>query len=226
MQVDFTHFAEYSERGFQVFPGAVSPVRIRELREESSRLADGGGIAGIRNLASRSPLLADLARSRILRRLLPASDLAPVRGILFDKTRDANWPVAWHQDLTITVRAKRETPGYGPWSIKAGVPHVRPPRYLLEGMATLRIHLDETDESNGALRVIPGSHRLGILPEAEVHPRESDAVVVSCHPGDVLLMCPLLLHASRRSLSEGRRRIVHLEYARRDRLAPALAWAE
>jgi len=36
-------------------------------------------------------------------------------------------------------------------------------RGSVEGMVTLRLHLDETPAENGALRVVPGSHGLGVL---------------------------------------------------------------
>src|SRR5258708_10336185 len=50
-----------------------------------------------------------------------------VRGLFFDKTQEANWKVPWHQDLTIVVKERLEVQGFGPWSIKEGVPHVQPP---------------------------------------------------------------------------------------------------
>lgn len=67
----------------------------------------------------------------------------PVRAILFDKTADNNWAVPWHQDRTIAVRARHDVPGFGPWSLKAGVVHVEPPFEIIEGMITIRAHLDE-----------------------------------------------------------------------------------
>ena len=72
-----------------------------------------------------------------------------VRGIYFDKRVDANWKVAWHQDLSIAVKAKAKIEGYGPWSVKAGITHVQPPVSVLEQMLTVRLHLDDTDETNG-----------------------------------------------------------------------------
>ena len=51
--------------------------------------------------------------------------------------------------------------------MKDGVPHVQPPVEILSGMLSIRVHLDETPESNGALRVIPGSHLLGRLSGSE-----------------------------------------------------------
>jgi hypothetical protein len=70
-----------------------------------------------------------------------------VRAIYFDKSSDANWLVPWHQDLTLALRERLESPGFGPWSVKDGIPHVQPPVELLERMLTVRIHFDDADES-------------------------------------------------------------------------------
>ncbi len=42
------------------------------------------------------------------------------------------------QDLTISLRSRAEMPGFCPWSVKDGVPHVQPPVELLEQMLTVR----------------------------------------------------------------------------------------
>ena len=141
-----------------------------------------------------------------------------VRSILFDKTPDANWPVLWHQDKTITVEDQREVDGFGPWSQKVGQPHVQPPASVLEGMLTARIHLDDCDSGNGALQVLPGSHREGVLSPEEVRSRVDSGTPFSCEAqaGDVLFMRPLVLHASGKSTRDTHRRILHLEYARPD----------
>jgi len=57
-----------------------------------------------------------------------------VRALFFDKTSHANWKVVWHQDLTVAARQRIDLPGYGPWTDKAGVPHVQPPVDVLEHM--------------------------------------------------------------------------------------------
>lgn len=153
--------------------------------------------------------------------------MIPVRSILFDKTPDENWPVAWHQDLTITVVAEREVPGYGPWSRKDGAPHAQAPVSLLQNMVTARLHLDDTPASNGALRVIPGSHLHGRLSLSAVAACDSAAAVTcECQPGDILLMSPLLLHSSQRSQHPLRRRVIHFEYARANDLDSRLDWFE
>jgi hypothetical protein len=65
---------------------------------------------------------------------------------------------AWHQDRAIAVRDRVDVPGFGPWSVKAGLVHVEPPVDILERMLAVRLHLDDCGEDNGPLRVLPGSH--------------------------------------------------------------------
>jgi ectoine hydroxylase-related dioxygenase (phytanoyl-CoA dioxygenase family) len=151
----------------------------------------------------------------------------PVRAIYFDKSAEANWLVPWHQDLTIAVRDAAEVPGFGPWSTKDGIPHVQPPAELLERMLTVRLHLDDADATNGALRVLPGSHRFGRLPPERIKELRGEQPEFLCasRAGDALLMRPLLLHASSRSTSPRHRRILHIEYAAFD-LPKELRWHE
>jgi ectoine hydroxylase-related dioxygenase (phytanoyl-CoA dioxygenase family) len=177
--------------------------------------------------------VAALARSEALLRLVRphllagdrASEPRAVRGIWFDKSPQANWLVAWHQDLTVAVREQVETPGYSAWSVKEGTPHVQPPTGVLERMLAVRLHLDDADAQNGALRVLPGSHRLGRLSAAQIQELRATQAEVLCQAaaGDALLLRPLLLHASGRSASSTHRRVLHLEYAGFD-LPGGLRW--
>ena len=136
-----------------------------------------------------------------------------VRGLMFDKTPGRNWKVAWHRDETVAVAARVEAEGFGPWSVKHGVPHVRPPRAVLAGMLTARLHVDPCGRDNGPLRVRPGSH---------VGPGR-DEVTVAAGVGDVLLMRPLLEHASSAATAPDHRRILHLEFAAAD-LPSGVVW--
>ncbi|MFD2159224.1 phytanoyl-CoA dioxygenase family protein [Rubritalea tangerina] len=212
--------------GFAVFTKVLEAHEIERLRRECDGLAEREGKVCVRRVAEKSELVMGLAHAEKMRQFLPA-DYLLVRSILFDKTADSNWPVLWHQDLTIMVRERVALAGYGPWSQKAGAEHVQPPVEVLQQMLTLRVHLDPTPAENGALRVIQGSHRLGKLDPGEVagHVGRGDEVVCACDAGDVLMMSPLLLHASARSSEVGRRRVLHFEYAHRDALDEALEWA-
>ena len=85
-----------------------------------------------------------------------------MKSIYFDKPAGSNWFVSYHQDLTISVNAKIDLGGFGPWTVKQDQYAVQPPLQILENNFTIRIHLDDTDENNGALKVIPGSHLKGV----------------------------------------------------------------
>jgi hypothetical protein len=216
-----------SDHGFAILPGILSPAEIGTLRLSLGE-ADG---AGSRDML-RHPEVARWARSerflKLVRPHLPSGHQpVAVRGIYFDKSPDANWLVPWHQDLTLALRKQRDVLGFGPWSVKDGIPHVQPPVGLLENMITLRLHLDDTDETNGALRVVPGSHAHGRLTAAEIQEWRTAQSETLCpvSAGGVLLMRPLLLHASGRSVSPGHRRVLHLEYAAFD-LPGGMEWEE
>lgn len=216
--------------GFALVPGFVSNKVVAEIiaaldASELPRSRSGG----IRNLVSQVPHIAIFAHSAqtgdLVRRAL-GEDPRLVRSILFDKSPGANWNLGWHQDLTISVQERREVPGYGPWTVKAGVVSVQPPVPVLEAMLTLRLHLDPCHHDNGPLRVVRGSHRHGRL-DAEAIDRLVDAhdpVVCTADAGTALLMSPLLLHASSPSQIPTHRRIVHLDFAAAE-LAPELRWS-
>ena len=213
------------QHGFAIVPKVFGNGQKRELISALGSV----NVAGRRGLMAH-PIVNQFAHSAQLRDLirahLPAEPTA-VRAIYFNKSSEANWLVSWHQDLTIAVRQKIELPGFGPWSTKEGIPHVQPPVGYLEQMFAVRIHLDDADESNGALKVLPGTHQLGRLSLEQIQELRSQREEYLCTAaaGDALLMRPLLLHASSRSTSDRPRRVLHIEYAGFD-LPGGLKWNE
>lgn len=213
---------QLEERGFSILKGSSRFVDLEGLSSITS-----GPTAGHRNLLD-FPEITALAAGPILTDLV-APVLGPnafaVRGILFDKTPDVNWKVTWHQDLTIAVRDPKEVPGFSAWSLKGGQVHVQPPVSILENMLAVRLHLDDCGPDNGPVRVLPGSHRHGRIAESDIPAwRQRVAEVVCTVPrGGVLLMRPLLLHASSPAVSASRRRVLHIEYAAEE-LPGGLEW--
>jgi ectoine hydroxylase-related dioxygenase (phytanoyl-CoA dioxygenase family) len=139
----------------------------------------------------------------------------PVRAILFDKTADNNWSVAWHQDRTIAVRARHDVRGFGPWSVKAGVVHVEPPFEIIERMITIRAHLDDCAGDNAPLLVVPGSHRIGRVPSAQTAETAQRLGQVTCFAdaGDLWVYATSIVHASERAQHPWRRRVLQVDYA-------------
>ena len=131
----------------------------------------------------------------------------------------------WHQDMTIEVAERFETPGFGPWSIKHGIHHVQPPVEILENMVSVRIHLDDCTVANGPLRVIPRTHRFQKLSIEEILSwrEQYGEQAITIGRGGVLLMSPLLAHASSSAESPDHRRVIHIDYANCS-LPGALKW--
>lgn len=223
--------------GFVVCRQVVPRDRVEHLRECIADIVREEAVKpfGIRSIVNRCPEVGQLASSELIRQLVGQAIDGPfqlVRSILFDKFPGANWSVGWHQDLSIAVKARSMhcLPGFRNWSEKDGVPHVQAPAELLGRMATLRIHLDDAEAGNGPLLVIPGSHAFGRLesPEIEKWVGKNRDVTCALKAGDILLMRPSILHASRRATpTEGNhRRVIHLEYAPTDGLPSELEWYE
>ncbi len=198
-------------QGYAIVCRCVSDETLRALETELD-----AGQHGIRNLLS-NPVVRTIAGSDEVRRPLASvlgHECFAVRGIFFNKNPKANWKVTWHQDCVIAVSEKLDIEGWGPWSNKAGVIHVRPAITVLEQMLAIRIHLDDCGEENGPLRVIPGSHRDGILSDSEIQVRSKEtAVACAALRGDAILMRPLILHSSPPATRPSNRRVVHLEFA-------------
>ncbi|WP_088185676.1 phytanoyl-CoA dioxygenase family protein [Sphingobium sp. Z007] len=138
-----------------------------------------------------------------------------VRAILFDKSATTNWALGWHQDRTIAVRQRIETPGFGPWTVKSGIQHVAPPQSLLDRMLTLRLHLDPVDAHNAPLLIAPGSHRQGRVAESDVAALVDGCGAHACLAarGDIWLYATPILHASETARDPRRRRVLQLDYS-------------
>jgi ectoine hydroxylase-related dioxygenase (phytanoyl-CoA dioxygenase family) len=115
--------------------------------------------------------------------------------------------------------------GFENWTVKAGAPHVEPPFDLIERMVTARIHIDPVPAGNAPLLIAPGSHASGRIAEGEI-----DTVVQRCgthaclaDAGDVWLYRTAILHRSDRSVGEGRRRVLQVDFAAEE-LPGGLEW--
>ncbi|MDR6404809.1 MULTISPECIES: phytanoyl-CoA dioxygenase family protein [Chryseobacterium] len=148
-----------------------------------------------------------------------------VKSIYFDKPEKSNWYVAYHQDLTISVDKKLQLENFGPWTTKQNQFAVQPPLNILENIFTIRIHLDDTDEHNGALKVVPKSHAKGIYRPETIDWNMETEEICNVEKGGIMIMKPLLLHGSNRTTNGKKRRVIHIEFSDRE-LPEGLNWAE
>lgn len=214
-------------RGYAVLPAQVSAETLDALTAALSELDRGDGAVrrrgesratyAIRNLITLVPAVAELANSpaflEIAVRVL-GEGAFPVRGLLFDKTPEANWRVGWHQDTAIPLAERIDVDGISGWSVKAGVLHADAPAEVLDRMLAVRVHLDDCGEANAPLQVLGGSHRFGRIEYTAEALKNCAAKTLCVKRGDLILMKPLTHHASLPATAPGHRRVIHLEYAR------------
>jgi hypothetical protein len=215
--------------GFEIVPSVFPLAEVEAVASTLAANIATRSRAGARHLLG-VPAVGQLATGRrlleIASRFLGPAPI-PFRATLFDKSADANWLVVWHQDTALPLRRRVESSGWGPWSIKAGILYAHAPADALAEVVALRVHLDDSTSANGPLRVLPGSHTLGVLSDERIARLQQEIAPVEClaPAGGVVAMRPLVVHASSKSRETGPRRVLHIEYARQVELAPDIELA-
>ena len=210
-----THALTLDRDGAERMPKALSDDELLLFHQLAARHIDIGVGARITGDETLSQILASAGAMDGIARSKLGNRATPVRAILFDKQPGANWALGWHQDRTIAVRHRIETPGFGPWSRKSGIDHVEPPFEIIERMITLRAHLDACGEDNAPLLIVPGSHRLGRVPVGQIKQVVSRGPHFAClaNSGDIWVYASAILHASNAAAAPTHRRVLHVDYA-------------
>lgn len=203
--------------GFAVVPSIIPAETISFLVDALERSRPLRKGAGIRNVL-RIPAVRALAESAAifaLAKTVLGENAVPIRATLFDKSADSNWLVVWHQDTALPLREKRNVAGWGPWSVKEGVICAHAPAKALQQILAVRVHVDDSNEANGPLRALPSTHKLGVLSDDQIQDLVDSNEATTClvGVGGILLVRPLLVHASSKAKSNAPRRVVHIEYA-------------
>lgn len=224
-----------AENGFALAGNIFTDAEIENLIRHIEATEPSGpafhktkDLFAIRNFLGELPAITDLVFNAKLKALIHAvfgEGYFVIKSVYFDKPQESNWFVAYHQDLMIAVNQKTELPGFGPWTLKPDQVSVLPPVAILAGNFTLRIHLDATDEHNGALKVVPGSHLKNIYRPETINWQEEKEIICAVEKGGVMIMKPLLLHASGRSTNNHKRRVIHIEFSKA-LLPEPLLWSE
>jgi len=205
-----------AQNGFAIIPGVISADKIAWLLKEVADHPLPRSRAGFRHAMRHKTIAAFVRHSNLAALATEILGAAiPFRATLFDKSPSSNWLVVWHQDTALPIQARLDVPGWGPWSVKDGVTYAHAPAVALEKIVALRVHLDDSTAENGPLRVLPGTHTNGVLEDEAIHHLAANANPVDCVVpiGGVVVMKPLLIHASSKSHSEQARRVLHIEYA-------------
>ena len=218
---------DIEKKGFALIPSVYAKSHMDHLLDAIYQIGAKRSRAGIRHAMTLSPVagLAQELRAFACDVLGPAA--FPFRATLFDKSADSNWLVVWHQDTALPLERERHAAGWGPWSVKEGVTYAHAPATALSQVLALRVHLDDSTELNGPLRVLPETHGLGVLSDDEIAELSRRILPIDClsEKGGILAMRPLLVHSSSKSRTDQPRRVLHIEYAASARIAKPLTLA-
>lgn len=214
--------------GFEIIESIYSEKEVNELIKliESKDLS---GKFGVREFLGNNPDIADKVFTKRLKEVIKqvsSNCNKSIKSIYFDKPPNANWVVNWHQDLTVNLKAKKETEGFINWRENAERVIAQPSKEILESIFTIRIHLDDCTKENGALRVIEGSHKNGVIEIKNwVKGKEDVEKICEVNKGGILIMKPLILHSSKRTENAQNRRVIHIEFTDKE-LPNGLGWKE
>jgi hypothetical protein len=200
----------FNEAGFAVVPSVLASSECEALSERVQLCPSSGGTRSLLREVWCVEVVQRLREHEEVSKLLDPADVA-VQCTYFEKSSSRNWLVPIHQDLSIPVAERVPDAGLTGWSNKEGALFVHAPVELLARLTAVRIHLDDCGEQDGPLRVVPGSHRSGIIsPEAATVARQRTAEVACVvSRGGAMVMRPLLLHASSKATGRSRRRVLH-----------------
>lgn len=229
------HKNSISDNGFTVINNIFSNEEIDKIihvlenidtSKETFRKSED--LFAIRQFLKEIPEVKDLIFNENIKTIIKeifGEKYFAVKSIYFHKPEKSNWYVAYHQDLTISVDKKVDLLNFGPWTTKQNQFAVQPPLDILENIYTIRIYLDDTDENNGALKVVPKSHAKGIYRPETIDWNVETEEICNVKKGGIMIMKPLTLHGSNRTTNSKKRRVIHIEFSDRE-LPEELNWSE
>lgn len=227
--------AEISAKGFTIIDDVFSEAEINQIiavidaidtSKETFRKSED--LFAIRQFLKEVPESHPLIFNDNIRKIINevfGTDYFVVKSIYFDKPEKSNWYVSYHQDLTISVDKKLDLKGFGPWTTKQNQFAVQPPIDYLKNIFTIRIHLDNTDENNGALKVVPNSHSKAIYRPETIDWTVEKEEICCVNKGGIMIMKPLILHGSNRTTNNQKRRVIHIEFSNME-LPEEINWSE
>jgi hypothetical protein len=232
------YISEVNSEGFTIINNVYSESEIEKLilliENETEKKADidtfrkSQDLFAIRQFHKEVPQSLSFIFNQNLKNIIESifgAGYFITKSIYFDKPEKSNWFVAYHQDLTISVNKKLQIENFENWTTKQNQFAVQPPKEILQNNFTIRIHIDKTTKDNGALKVINNSHSKGVLRIENLEFENEKETICEVEKGGIMIMKPLLFHASNKTTNNKRRRVIHIEFSKEE-LPAGLEWSE
>jgi ectoine hydroxylase-related dioxygenase (phytanoyl-CoA dioxygenase family) len=229
---------EINSEGFTIIDNVYSETEIEKLisliekitknKSENSTFRKSEDLFAVRQFLGEIPETLEIILNNRLKKIIKTNfgnNYFITKSIYFDKPEMSNWFVSYHQDLTISVNKKIELENFENWTTKQNQFAVQPPKNILDENFTIRIHLDKTTKENGALKVVNKSHDKGICRIENIKINAETESFCEVENGGIMIMKPLLFHASNKTTNNERRRVIHIEFSNQE-LPKELEWSE
>lgn len=180
----------FHDHGYVLVPDAVSPAYLRQLQQTAaSLLEENPGVETLRNLLALSSvfeaLIDEHAAFPLLERLI--GDDIQLLSIDMRTCRPGGGNMAWHVDI----------PFFSPSLVSLNT----------------ALYLDDLTPENGALRVVPRSHKISFdLRQDERHAPVPGEVVVECPAGTMVVFSDCLWHRTGANRTDRPRRGIFTYY--------------
>jgi hypothetical protein len=188
------HVAFFHNHGYIIIENAVSNTYLRQLQSETAKLLEEyPGVETVRNLLAISPVFEDLidqhAGFPILEKLI--GDDIQLLALDLRTCLPHSGELAWHVDL----EPRRPFFSSSVISIDAA------------------LYLDDLTTENGALRILPRSHKIPFdLPPEERYAPLPGEVLVECKAGTMVAFSDFLWHRTGENTTDYPRRGIFIYY--------------
>ena len=194
------------EQGFLVFPALLSPEQVARFNERVEELftleGDGAGSEFLTEPGARRIANA-VDKGRIFETVVETPEVLEAIEIVLGPDFKLS---------SLNIRSANPHNGCAqPLHVDSGVlPDVRG-----NSVCNSVWLLDDFTEHNGALRIVPGSHKWGRVPEAGA--KVDGEILVTGKAGDVVVMNAHMWHGGSENFTDRQRRAMHVYYTRGDK---------
>lgn len=196
---------QLEDQGFLVFPALLSPERVacfnRRIEELFAEEGDSAG-AEFRNEPGARRIANAVNKGRIFEEVIETPEvLEAVEAVLGPDFKLSS----------LNIRSASPHNGCAqPLHVDSGALPDRHGNSVCNSVWML----DDFTPRNGALRVVPGSHKWGRIPEPGARPEGE--LLVTGRAGDVVVMNAHLWHGGSENFTDAQRRAMHVYYTRGD----------
>jgi phytanoyl-CoA hydroxylase len=212
----FEQIAFYNENGFVVVQPVFNDSELGRLREAADELLEKSGPVHVDN--PRLQIEPDaLDGEQIVRKIEPIIDVVPaLEELVYDERMARPAADIFGQDAILF----EDKLNYKPPLVGSPYPLHQDYAYwqdYTDKLITVTLLLDDATTENGCLRFVPGSHKDGLIPRENDHPRiiqfEVDETAGVDAPGKagslVIFSCYTAHHSYPNRTEQGRRAILY-----------------